>query len=782
MWDQEIILSSNLEYYVVNCTNEQAVLSLDPFRDQISSFLGCITREQLNDGIYMPGAKIRFYSTEGTIKDNIVLDEDGFYLDQNNLEVTENVISLPDAINIVNADYGRQQISWRINDLKTGVAITNWNEVNLHDDYPIIYPETELKLIAEWDYGGATFNVIYVANGTTWKTETFTYSEEWVNLTQNTPSRDKYTFTGWRTDEEKEFSAIQNNDTADMPYYNEGSLINCKRTSDLRLYALWKKNSLYSITIKSNGGRYGQGSWSTAKLSFEFPPSDAVSNSDTYFDTITGMPKKHGYTFKGWRASLSDRTCYAGDNVSVTSDEFKYEWIAQWKETVINLTKSIIVTSRLDFTGQVLVYKIIPDRNMTCRIDCTIDTDQGTNQHQKIRILDSIGQLVPFLNGKYYLYDSAAFISLKKGKPYYLEIKANKINNDYYAEYRIDSISDNDGQISADPTGGSYYIDDYNSSSESFTVAIGANKNLAGISSTTLQNRDLSDVSIDIKSQNYYGKPYKSGYQFKEWLSESCPPENNREFLSIRPWQSSYNIYVTNYLPTYDFNVKATWELNTCYINYDGNNPTEGHMTYGECKRTIPESLFQNNYKRSTIVTYNTRGGFYEDTEWETSTQGNMIIVDKSNSETRSSKLYHNFAGWYDSDDGTGTQYNDTITIDDTSYGYVKTIYAKWQFNKPTILPTATRPGFIFMGWFTEDGIQVTNETELIDHEITLYAHWDPIGLVMINTPEGWKKAVPYIYTEGTWKRALTNIYTNSNWQLGTNLGQNATDEQLEFL
>ena len=91
------------------------------------------------------------------------------------------------------------------------------------------------------------------------------------------------------------------------------------------------------------------------------------------------------------------------------------------------------------------------------------------------------------------------------------------------------------------------------------------------------------------------------------------------------------------------------------------------------------------------------------------------------------------------------------------------------------------------MGWYDapEGGNKIGDggdEFTYEDHEITLYAHWDPIGLVMINTPKGWKKAAPYIYTDGTWKRALTNIYTNSEWQLGTNLGQNATDEQLEFL
>ncbi len=40
-------------------------------------------------------------------------------------------------------------------------------------------------------------------------------------------------------------------------------------------------------------------------------------------------------------------------------------------------------------------------------------------------------------------------------------------------------------------------------------------------------------------------------------------------------------------------------------------------------------------------------------------------------------------------------------------------------------MPAATRPGFVFQGWYTEDGVSVTERT-VIAEDMTLYARWSP--------------------------------------------------------
>lgn len=91
-------------------------------------------------------------------------------------------------------------------------------------------------------------------------------------------------------------------------------------------------------------------------------------------------------------------------------------------------------------------------------------------------------------------------------------------------------------------------------------------------------------------------------------------------------------------------------------------------------------------------------------------------------------------------------------------------------------LPEVSRPGYTFLGWFTYSGEQITETTDVKGQDITLVAHWDPLGLVEIYYGGKWKKAVPYIYNGSEWQRALTYINENgtiSSWELGTNYGQN---------
>ena len=104
----------------------------------------------------------------------------------------------------------------------------------------------------------------------------------------------------------------------------------------------------------------------------------------------------------------------------------------------------------------------------------------------------------------------------------------------------------------------------------------------------------------------------------------------------------------------------------------------------------------------------------------------------------------HTFQGWYTAQDG-GTRYdfNRTVTGDIT-------LYAHWAVNSYTLafdgnggkssessrtvtyggqyggLPTATRTGYTFQGWYTarDDGAKVSPSTTMGAADTTVYAHW----------------------------------------------------------
>ncbi|MCL2697062.1 MAG: InlB B-repeat-containing protein [Oscillospiraceae bacterium] len=137
--------------------------------------------------------------------------------------------------------------------------------------------------------------------------------------------------------------------------------------------------------------------------------------------------------------------------------------------------------------------------------------------------------------------------------------------------------------------------------------------------------------------------------------------------------------------------------------------------------------------------------------------RGNHYNI-KTNTFTRAN---YTFNGWNTEADGSGTHYAAGETID---YVYWNTIlYAQWEevlnytitFNpnggevNPTsaaaepdgtlvILPTPTRSGFVFNGWFTaqEYGIEVTTST-VFTADTTIYAQWLQNLFIVTFNPNG---------------------------------------------
>ncbi len=138
----------------------------------------------------------------------------------------------------------------------------------------------------------------------------------------------------------------------------------------------------------------------------------------------------------------------------------------------------------------------------------------------------------------------------------------------------------------------------------------------------------------------------------------------------------------------------------------------------------------------------------------------------------------HTFDGWYTAETG-GTKVESS-----TSVGTNYTLYARWIANEYTVtldagggsvqpgsmtvtygepygtLPTPTRAGYAFEGWFTKQsgGTQVkaaTNVTDANDH--TLYARWAADTVTIT-----WG-ALAFTYSDGTW-HPETHTYEGVGW------------------
>ena len=130
-----------------------------------------------------------------------------------------------------------------------------------------------------------------------------------------------------------------------------------------------------------------------------------------------------------------------------------------------------------------------------------------------------------------------------------------------------------------------------------------------------------------------------------------------------------------------------------------------------------------------------------------------VVLIEYSSSYTLPvpSKYGYAFEGWYDGEGGTGTQYTDDAGNGLSTWNDVedKTLYALWTpipgritldvnggdalaentldvvFDEELTLPTPTRTGYTFVGWYNGEEIVVDGPYSYIGNS-TFVAHWEP--------------------------------------------------------
>lgn len=167
----------------------------------------------------------------------------------------------------------------------------------------------------------------------------------------------------------------------------------------------------------------------------------------------------------------------------------------------------------------------------------------------------------------------------------------------------------------------------------------------------------------------------------------------------------------------------------------------------------------------------------------------------------------YNFTGWFTEIDG-GTKILETTTVQEED---ARILYAHWRIKAPVIifdanggnvsvatkkltngntygtLPTPTRTGYKFSGWFTkaEGGTEITSDTIVdLSDELIVYAHWGEAAYKVIFSANGGNvsvsnKTVTYGSTYGALPIPTRTNYIFKGWYTKASGGTEITEDSI---
>ena len=525
--------------------------------------------------------------------------------------------------------------------------------------------ENAVSLYAIWVPNSNS--LIFNANGGSGYMESVSIeTNQTIALPANAFTKSGYTFAGW--------SDVQG---GDVKYTDSGSF---KMTSSasVTLYAVWTANT-NSVVLKANNGTNNE---TTINLK-----TDETKNLPT--NTFT----KVGYTFVGWSSSSNGSVEYA-DGASFTMGDSSVTLYAIWEAN----NNSIIFNA---------------------------NGGSGTMSAQQAKTNEKVN-----LNQNTFTregYTFAGWATSSSGNAAYADQAAYTVGTN--AEYTLYAV-----WIKA-----------------AYTITYHMNGGSNNISNPA--GYDVTDATITLAN------PERDGYTFLGWFSES-----------------TFQNRVTS-IPTGSTGNKAfyaSWSANTNTINFNANGGS-GNMSAQQAKTDEVINLTQNAFTRDG---YTFKG-------WSTSANGTIVYADKTEYTMGSNASVTLYAVW---EANTNTAYivkhhqqnidNDQYTLIDTQtlygttdssvtpstktytgfvspttqtitilpdgsaivdYYYNRQIVTltfvtnggdaidsiSRKYGSTVILPDATKYGYTFGGWFTEEALKNQKTSLAVTENITVFAWWE---------------------------------------------------------
>lgn len=518
---------------------------------------------------------------------------------------------------------------------------------------------------AHWSVN--TYNITYILNGGTLKTgesnpETYTVEDE--TFTLNNPEKKGYTFTGWTWEGE---TTPQTTVQIEQGSFGEKSYT-----------ANWKLNE-YKISYVLNEG------------------TNADSNPDKYTvenEKITiSEPAKTGYDFLGW--TWAEQSEAVKNPVIEKGSIGDITYTANWKAT------EYAITYDLD-NGKLETGKTNPD-TYTIESD-SITLNNPTRMGYTFKGWSTGDGDTPIET-----------VTIAKGSTGAKSYKAIWEENVYTITYVMDGgtnhednpsgykITDADITLKA-PTRTGYVFkgwkaDGVGEAQETVTITSGSTGNLTYTATwekveytVIFDSKEGSAVSqAGVKFEEKITKPVdptKEGYTFAGWFKETTLDNE---------WNFDSDVVTAN------MTLYAKWTVNQYQATFDANG--------GD---SVDPAMITKNYQEElgTLPTASRTG--YSFAGWFTAATGGDQITDKTKMPVNGATYY---AHW------TINQY--TVKFDGNG-GTDGTEIKKNYDAEIGELPTSTRAGYTFDGWYTEatEGTKVTTGTKMPSKDTTYYAHW----------------------------------------------------------
>ena len=255
-------------------------------------------------------------------------------------------------------------------------------------------------------------------------------------------------------------------------------------------------------------------------------------------------------------------------------------------------------------------------------------------------------------------------------------------------------------------------------------VTDGTVGNLPSLNPQTLKFGVASSISSTV--------PTLTGYTFSGWSKTSGGTKayDKGQALSASTVSQMYKDCGGE-----TYNIYTVWTPHKFYVKFNGNGNTNTtvNMTNQQFTYDVYQKLSANKYVNNRTLTYN-----------KNDSAAAPATIDR-NSDTRGLT----FKGWTASAEGVAAteptvKYTDGQKIKNpngySTDGGTTNLYAKWQGVAVT-LPTTTRSGYIFAGWYdaAKGGNKIgdAGASYTITADKTIYAHWTTREYTITYIPNG---------------------------------------------
>ena len=321
----------------------------------------------------------------------------------------------------------------------------------------------------------------------------------------------------------------------------------------------------------------------------------------------------------------------------------------------------------------------------------------------------------------------------------------------------------------------------------------GEGKTTEQLISGTLPNEFSSDYwairPAEIKNmKKYYYFPYLKCFGEESAILAQVK-DCHTVSINLNGGTTTDNI-ITFYVETEQALLPTNVQKDGCTFDgwYDNSNYTSNPFTEVPLTETQPKSFYAKWLANNYTITYSLDGGTINNGNVQLYTYGYGTMLPADVSRTG-----YTFDGWYSNPSFSGYP---VTSISSTEYGN-KSFYAKWTairyyitynandgeiagapqttyyYGNTVTLPTPTRQGYTFKGWFNNSNLTGSEITEITSSDYgdkVFYAKWSANEYTVSLNPDGGKINVGDVtnYTYGTYTMLPNNVtrtgYTFQGW------------------